>query len=224
MKSLFALGVSAFMMVASFAQSTPTSVKYNKATRPALILLVPYSEDIAEGTIIQKLNEIGYNPETKGALFWKKNTVDGYYVFKNVTLRNLNGQSVDLYFKVNRKSRKEEDQSYINMLVSRGEDRFVSSESDPLIFESATQFLNGFMSHSASFKLNMDIQTQQSSLKSAEAKYVRLQEQDSTLTKKIRELEETLKNNRLSQEAQLKVIEGEKRKLETLKPKNQNAQ
>jgi hypothetical protein len=220
MKSLIALIVSAFLMVASFAQSTPTSVKYNKGTKPALTLLVPYSEDIAEGTIIQKLKEIGYNPETKGALFWKKNTVDGYYVFKNVALRNLNGQLVDLYFKVNRKSRKEEDQSYISMLVSRGEDRFVSSESDPLVFESASSFLNGFTSHSASYKLNVDIQSQQSSVKLAEAKYARLQQQDSTLTKKIKELEETLKNNRLNQETQLKVIEEEKRKLEILKPKN----
>ena len=55
-----------------FSQSTPTSVKYNKVNRAALTLVLPYTEEIAEGTIVQKLKEIGYNPETKGALFWKK--------------------------------------------------------------------------------------------------------------------------------------------------------
>ena len=219
MKKLFLVAVSILLMTASFSQSTPTSVTYNKSTRPALTLALPYSQEIAEGTIVQKLKEIGYNPETKGALFWKKNKVDGYYVFKNVELRNTNKQLVDLYFKVKPKSRKEKDQSVIYLLIGQGEERFISSESGPLVFGEATQFLNGFTSHSASFKLNVDIQAQEAAVKSAETKYSRLQEEEKTALKKIKDLEETLKNNRLSQENQLKLIEQEKRKLEEIKAK-----
>ncbi len=64
-----------FVLLASsvIAQSSATIVKYNKTSKPALMLLLPYTEEIAEGAIIQKLKEIGYNPETKGSLFWKKN-------------------------------------------------------------------------------------------------------------------------------------------------------
>lgn len=220
MKPFFLLSLITMASIYVFSQSTPTSVKYNKVNRAALTLVLPYTEEIAEGTIVQKLKEIGYNPETKGALFWKKNTVDGYYVFKNVELRNTNRQLVDLYFKVERKSRKEKDQSVIYLLVGQGEDRFISSESEPLIFSEATNFLNGFTTHSASFKLNVDIQAQEAAVKAAETKYTRLQEEEQTLLKKIKDLEETLKTNRLNQETQVKVIEDQKRKLEDLRTKS----
>ena len=127
---------------------------------------------------------------------------------------------VDLYFKVERKSRKEKDQSVIYLLVGQGEDRFISSESEPLIFSEATNFLNGFTTHSASFKLNVDIQAQEAAVKAAETKYTRLQEEEQTLLKKIKDLEETLKTNRLNQETQVKVIEDQKRKLEDLRTKS----
>ena len=217
MKNSFLLFIIVFSASICFGQATPTSVKYNKASRPALTLSLPYSEEIAEGTIVQKLKEIGYNPETKGALFWKKNTVDGYYVFKNVELRNMNRQLVDLYFKVERKGRKDKDQSVIYLLVGQGDDRFVSSETAPQVFEEATNFLNGFTGLSASYKLNVDVQSQEGTVKAAETKYARLQEEENNLLKKIKDLEETLRTNRQNQQNQVKVIENEKRKLEELR-------
>ena len=220
MKKIIFLVLLAAITIAAYTQSKATSVSYNKAKRPALTLLLPYNEDITEGTIVQKLNEIGYQPETKGSLFWKKNTIDGYYVFKNVALRNMNGETVDLYFKVSPKSRKEKDQSYITMLIGKGEDRFVSSESEPRIFESATQFLDGFTTHSASYKLTVDITAQETFLKAAETKYTKLQDEEKTLTKKIQDLELQLENNRKNQETQKQVVEAAKVKLEELKTKS----
>ena len=219
MKKFFLALTSTMLIICCFGQSTPTSVKYNKATRPALRMTLPYSEEITEGTIVQKLNEIGYNPETKGALFWKKNTLDGYYIFKNVELRNTNRQLVDLYFKVEPKSKNEKEQSVIYMLIGQGENRFISSESEPQIFSEAREFLNGFTTHSASYKLNVDIQSRESNVKSAETKYTRLKEEEQTLLKKIQELEEKLRTNRLNQETQLKLIGDEKLKIDSLRPK-----
>ena len=214
--------LAAIFTIAAFAQSQATSVSYNKNTTPALSLVVPYSEEITEGTIVQKLKEIGYDPETKGALFWKKNTIDGYYVFKDVALRNLNGETVDLYFKVNQKSRKDKDESNVIMMVGRG-DRFYSYESDPTIFESAAQFLDGFLAHSATYKLNVDISAQEGSVKNAEGKYERLQDEEKSLSKRIKELEEDLRKNRENQESQRKVIESEKQKLEGLRTQSSSA-
>ena len=57
-------------------------------------------------------------------------------------------------------------------------------------------------------------------MKAAETKYTRLQEEEQTLLKKIKDLEETLKTNRLNQETQVKVIEDQKRKLEDLRTKS----
>ena len=74
MKKITFLIFITLITMATLTQSRATSVSYNKETRPAIMLELPYTEEIAEGTIVQKLKEIGYDPETKGALFWKKNT------------------------------------------------------------------------------------------------------------------------------------------------------
>jgi hypothetical protein len=199
----------------SWAQSTPTTVKFNKLNTPALMLLVPYTEEIAEGAIIQKLKEIGYTPETSGALLWKRNTVDGYYQFKNVVLRDMEGKIVHLYFKVNQKSRKEKKQSYIYMIIDAGENSFVSSESEPKVFGAGNKFLNTFVEYSASYKMDVDIENQEETVKTAEKKHNKLKDEE-------RELEEKLRTNRTQQENQLKLMEAERKKLEELRAKKHN--
>jgi hypothetical protein len=221
-KLFFAISISLLTVCAS-AQSSPTIVKYNKTSKPALMLLLPYTEEIAEGAIVQKLKEIGYNPESKGSLFWKKNTIDGYYIFKGVALRDLNGEVVDLYFKVDRKSKKEKEQSYIYMMVSKGDEQFISSETEPSIFSSSTRFLNGFTEYGASYKMDVDIQNQDETVQAAQKKYTRLRDDEADYVKKIADLESKLKNNREQQETQLKVIEAEKKKLEDLRAKKQSS-
>jgi hypothetical protein len=221
-KLLFVILIS-FFTPCAYAQSSPTIVKYNKTSKPALMLLLPYTEEIAEGAIVQKLKEIGYNPESKGSLFWKKNTIDGYYVFKGVALRDLNGEVVDLYFKVNRKSKKENGQSYIYMMVSKGDEQFVSSETEPSVFSSSTRFLNSFTEYGASYKMDVDIQNQDEAVQAAQKKYTRLRDDEADYVKKIADLESKLKNNREQQDTQLKVIEAEKKKLEDLRAKKQNS-
>ncbi len=222
MRKLFFFITSLFLATIAFSQSSATLVKYNKASKPALMLMLPYTEEIAEGAIVQKLREIGYNPESKGSLFWKKNTIDGYYVFKGVALRDLNGQTVDLYFKVDQKSRKEKGQSYIYMMVSKGDEQFISSETEPLIYNSSAEFLNRFSEYGATYKMDVDIQNQDERLQQAQKKYTGLRDDEADFVKKIADLEQKLKNNREQQDTQLKVIEEEKRKLEDLRAKKQS--
>lgn len=59
------------IMTAS-SQATFTTITINKNIQPGLVLHLPNNTDVAEGTILQKLKETGYSPETKGKLFWKK--------------------------------------------------------------------------------------------------------------------------------------------------------
>jgi len=221
MKKLSFFFLLAFVISNGFAQSTGTSVKFNKTNRPALMLLVPYTEEIAEGAIIQKLKEIGYQSETSGALFWKRNTVDGYYYFKNVVLQELPAP-VDLYFKIDRKSKKDKDQAYIYMMMTKGENNFVSSETEPAAYSAGNRFLNSFVDYSATYKMDVDIQTQEDAVKSAEKKYSKLQSDETDLENKIQKMQNDLKTNRQQQENQIKIIDAEKKKLEELRSKKLN--
>lgn len=208
-----------FIISAANAQSNSTDVTYNKMSKPGLVLLLPYNEEVSEGTILQKLKEIGYNPETKGKLFWKQNKQNGFYVFNDVVLDSAYGKPLDLYFKIEPKSRKEKNQSYIYMMVAKGPENFISSVSEPAAFSAANNFLNKFESHSAVYKHGLDVQAQEHVIKTAEKKYSKLQDDEKDMIKKIEKLQKDLQSNKEEQEKTLKNIEVEKLKLEELKSK-----
>jgi hypothetical protein len=205
--------------MAALSQSVSTTITINKKIQPGLMLSLPNNTDVAEGTILQKLKETGYSPETKGTLFWKKNKLDGFYVFNGITLPALDNLKLDMYFKVEQKSKKQNDQSIIYLLVSKGYDNFISSEADPTTFVAATAFLNGFVAGTDSYRLNLDIEEQEKVVKSAEKKLAGLQDDDKTIEKKIENLQADLRNKRNDQAMQEKEIANQKIKLDELKAK-----
>ncbi|MEP7371871.1 MAG: hypothetical protein ABI675_00695 [Chitinophagaceae bacterium] len=211
---LFFAGVLTASSQASF-----TTITINKKIQPGLVLELPNNTDVAEGTILQKLKETGYTPETKGKLFWKKNKLDGFYVFNGISLAALNNQKLDMYFKVEPKSKTQKDQSIIYLLVSKGYDNFISPEADTATFVAATAFLNGFVAGTANYRLNLDIEEQEKVVKTAEKKLSDLQDDDKALAKKIEGLQADLRNKKDDQAMQEKEIANQKMKLEELKAK-----
>lgn len=195
-------------------QSVNSTVSFNKVERPALMLTVPYKESVAEGSIVENLKKTGYDAETKGKLFWKQNKVNGFYIFKNV---NLNSNLVDLYFKVDQKSRKL-DRTNMYLLVSKGEENFIGRD-DTAIYNSAKRFLDGFVSETAAYKHQLDVKAQEETVKDSEKKLVKLKESQTDMEKKIEQLQNDLKKNKEQQVNQEKLIELEKKKLEEMKAK-----
>lgn len=199
------------------AQTTPGAIKINKQMQPGLILQLPNNTTASEGTILQKLRETGYKPETKGALLWKRNKIDGFYVFNGVQLPALDNQKLDLYFKVEQKSRTQKDQSTIYMLVSKGYDNFVSLETDTATFAAATAFLNGFVEGTAVYSHNLDIEAQEKVVQKAEKKLSELQDDSKDIARKIESLQADQRNKANDEEMQKKEIATQKAKLEELR-------
>jgi hypothetical protein len=206
-------------IMSAFSQATFSTITINKQLQPGLVLQLPNTTGVAEGTILQKLKETGYSPETKGSLFWKKNKRDGFYVFNGVTLPELNNEKVDLYFKVDPKSKSNKGESTIYMLVSKGYDNYISPEVDTAAFGAATTFLNGFVARTTSFRLNLDIEEQEKVVAGAEKKLANLQDDEKDLMKKIEGLQADLRNKKQDQSMQEKEITTQKLKLEELKAK-----
>jgi len=206
-------------IVSASAQATFSTITINKQLQPGLVLQLPNNTEVAEGTILQKLKETGYTPETKGKLFWKTNKRDGFYVFDGVSLPELNNQKVDLYFKVEPKSHSHKEESTISMLVSKGYDNYISPEMDTAAFGAATAFLDGFVSGTASYRLTLDIDEQEKIVQGAEKKLVNLQDDEKDLVKKIEGLQADLRNKKQDQIMQEKEIAAQKLKLEVLKTK-----
>src|SRR5688572_26836190 len=206
-------------IVPALSQASFTTITIDKKIQPGLVLHLPNNTEVAEGTILQKLKETGYSPETKGKLFWKKNKRDGFYVFNGIELPALNNQKLDMYFKVEKESKSQKDQSIIYLLVSKGYDNFISPQEDSSTFLAATEFLNGFVATTAGYRLNLDIEEQGKIVQSAEKKLAGLQDDEKSLIKKIEELQADLRNKKDDQAMQEKEIASQKMKLEELKAK-----
>ena len=204
--------------VPAVSQTLQTSISYNKTTQQGLMLELTYSQDVCEGFIVNSLKNIGYDPESKGKLFWKNNKVNGFYTFKNVSIEGIS-HPVDLYFKVDQKSRRQKDESIIYLLVSNGDEKFVN-DSDANTFNTAQKLMNDFVAKSAAYKLSLDIKAQENEIKDAEKKLANQKETEKELSKKIDKLQEDLKRNRADQITQQAIIENEKKKLIELKAKN----
>jgi hypothetical protein len=210
--ALFIVFFASFQIAS--AQSSYTTISYNKTSQPGLVLELPYNTDVSEGFIIDNLKKTGYDPETKGKLFWKQSKLNGFYVFKEVNLEGAPGL-VDLYFKVDQKSKRQKDASFIYLLVAKGENFLSSSEEDT--YNAAKRFLNGFIDKSAAYKLDLDIKNQEDAVKDAEKKLDKLMDNEKDMNKKIDQLQRDLKKNQDDQKSQQKKIEDEKKKLEDLR-------
>ena len=209
------LVAAGLISIAVSAQSAYTNISYNKTSQPGLMLDLPYEESVVEDFIVDNLKKTGYDATTKGKLFWKQNKLNGFYIFKDVRLEGV-ATPMDLYFKVDRKSKRAKNESIIYMLAARGES-FISSTSDDESYAALKKFLNGFTGQSAAFKLDLDIKNQEEALKSSEKKLGKLQDQEKDMHKKIEQLEKDLKENARDQEEQQRKIEEEKQKLTELR-------
>src|SRR2546423_3840314 len=185
----------------ALAQSFVTSLAYNNVSQTALMLELPYGQEITEGFLVSSLKKSGYDPELKGRLFWKQNRVNGFYTFKSIKLEGLD-HSLDLYFKIEQKSKLLKDQSVIYLLVSKGNEQFATLESDEASFTLAKKLMNNFVTQSAAYKLEMDVKGQEEEVKNVEKKLARLKDSEATLLKKIHELQDELKRNQFNQESQ----------------------
>ena len=208
--------VLATSIITARAQSSYTTIQYNKNMQPALVLELPNTTNDVEGTILEKLKQIGYNPETQGHLFWKKNKIDGFYVFNNVVLPSLGTEKLDMYFKVVQKNKEEKDNTTLYLLVSRGNENFASPEVDTTLWNSSKMFLNSFIEKTTAYNLEQNIKAQENAVKDSQKKLATLQKDEKDLEEKIKKYQEDLANNRNSQKDQQQDIENQQKLLESL--------
>ena len=198
--------VLATSIITARAQSSSTTIQYNEKMQPALVLELPNTTDEAEGTIIQKLKETGYNAETQGHLFWKKNKIDGFYVFNNVVLPSVSNQKLDMYFKVVQKNQEEKNNSTVYLLVSSGNENFVSPGGDTTLWNSSQIFLNSFVDKTTAYSLEQHIKDQENKIKESQDKLGNLQKNEKDLADKIARNQEDQKNQQLDIENQNKIL------------------
>jgi hypothetical protein len=214
MHKIFTFFLASSIALGSYCQAYETSTTFKKSPTPAIAIEVPYTTEIAEGTLITRLDQAGADIEKKGALFWKSNKIDGFLTYKNTALPDLTYNKLDLYFKV---VKRRSDNSLIYMLLSDGNEHFISPANNPAVFDTAKAFMNKMLAQTTSYKWEVDVKNQEEAYNKAQKKMKNLQDEHEDLLKRRKRLEDDIAKNVKEQEAQTQEINTQQQKLTELR-------
>ena len=212
-KILLVLTLSVFIKYASAQEIVEGKVDYQKKEQAALMVELPYPPGVVEDAIKDYLNKRGL----------KSNQSKGYNLFKGTRLDSLSGMDHDLYFKVERKSRKEKDASVVYMFVTRPNENpteRLTGETSGL--SSARSFLSGLIPTVDAHNLEVEIGGQENEIKKAEKKYENLVDDGNDMQKRLKKLQDNIEENKKAQERQKQEIEKQKGILENMRGKRKS--
>ena len=207
MKKLIVFVLMVALYSISEAQSRTSKLEYQKTDREAIVNEIPFPEDMIVKAIEDTLEKLGY----------KGKESKGFTVYKGVKLPALGNEAYDLYFAVDKKSKKEKNISQVTMMISKGFDSFVTEKSDPGLVQNAKTYLDSLRNTIAVYDLQQQISAQEEEVKKTEKKVAGLSEDADDLQKKKKKIEKEIEENIKDQTDQQKELEKQKQILSTLK-------
>ena len=190
------------------AQAYEGTAQYDKKKQAAILIDYSYPSKAVENAIIQRMEKLGYHAkEEKGIL----NRDKGFLVYKNAYITDISIDKIDYIIKVERKSRKENEEAILYLLMNK-EGGNAMDKMDAYDIGRAKSFLNNMLPDIEAANLELLIKAKEEMVAKAEKKL-------KTLQSDKQELENKLTANSKMQDETIKDIETEKQNLETLKGK-----
>ncbi len=213
MKYFFTLLILMTSATALQAQARVSSVKFSKdGDKPSITNEYIYSEKTVTKAIDDKFGKMGY----KG----KDNK--GFTVYRGVNLPALSGGPYDLYFKVDRNGKRSNENATVYMLISKGNEQFISEMDDNNLMNEAKAYLDSLTTDIAAYDLELQIAKEEDELKKAEKKYENLINNGENFQKQKKRLENDIEDNLQAQKNQQATIEKQKQVTENLRAKRKS--
>ena len=209
MKKLFFVTIAVAIYGTSIAQSRLATAEYQKTKQPGIELDVPFPEKTVSKSIDDYFQKLGY----------KGKDTKGYLTYKGVRLPQLGPDIYDLYFKTDKKSRKEKDATTVTLMISSGYEKFIGDTTNAPLIDSAKNYLNGLTDRVAAYDLDQQITEQDVALKKALKKLTNLTETGQDLQKKKVKIENDISDNLKGQASQKAESEKQQQILQTLRDK-----
>ncbi len=196
------------------AQVQMGRIEFQKKDRQAIVLQTQYTQEIVEGAIQQRMNELGNKgKETKSLINLNKSN---FFAFKGAQLPNAH-RDVDLYFKTERRGGKNKDESTVYLVIGKGPDEFATTDSDPELMEKGRELMQKLIPYLDEYKLSVDIANQEDLVKKINGKINNLLSDSTDLDKKIKGLQDKMTQNSAEREKQKTELEKQQQALEALK-------
>jgi len=171
---------------------------FQRTTQPAAIIELPYAEEVVQKAVDEYMSRKGI----RGA------DSRDYKVYRGYKLRDGHDHSSDLYFKVDRKSRRDKDMCTVYLVVGKnGEDVKARTDGGKASLDGATELLNDMVATIEAYSLELQIKDQEDVLKKNQKKFDGLVQDSVDYVKKMKNLQDKLDQNRKdrdSQQAELK--------------------
>lgn len=190
--------------VLSYGQSYEGSVEYQKKLQPAVVIELPYSPAVVNAAMNDYLSNKG---KSKG------NDIKGFTTYRNTQPMQSDSSNADLYFKTERKSRKEKEVTVVSLLLMPTDTPTNTAKLHYLSVEDGKSYLNDLATAVDAYNLELMIKEQNDAVTKSEAKYKSLANEGDDLEKKRTAIEKKIADNKNDQQQQLKEIENQKQKL-----------
>ncbi len=207
-KFMFSFGVFLLFSATATAQAYEGKTEYDKKKQEAFVIQFHYPPQAVENAIIKRMEKMGYKGKEEKGIFNKDR---GFRVYKNAFITEISRSKMDYIIQVERKSRKEEDESILYLIIMK-DDKNAIAGFDAADMKNAREFLNNLHPDVEAANLELQILDQEETVAKAEKKLKDLQQDKIELEKKI---QDNLKN----QEDTQKDIGDQKQLLENLKLK-----
>jgi hypothetical protein len=188
-----------------YGQAREGAVEYQKSQQPAAVIELPYSPDIVKAAMSDYLSKKG---KSKGT------DLKGFTTYRNTQSLQSDSANADLYFKVERKSRKEKETSVLSLLLTMPKDDAANSNNLHFLnMEQAKNYLNDLAPAIEAYNLELVIKDQNKSVMKAESKFKSLNDEGNDLEQKRLAIERKIQDNKREQQAQKAEVENQKQKL-----------
>lgn len=200
-----------FFLAGYSQQAYESKVEYLKKTQETFAIDFPYPPSVVEAAVVEKLEKMGY----------KAKESKGFRVYKGAIISQISQESMDYVFRVERKSRREKDETVVFMMINKA-DANMMSLLDSDVKTQAKLFLNDMAPYMEAYNLEVEIKNQEEVVTKAEKKLGKLESDGDDLQKKLKKLENDIQENKKDQENQAKEIENQKQVLEAMRGKRKN--
>ena len=200
--------ITILVSASAFSQAYESNISYDKKKQKAITIDYPYSQEAVQNAIIQKIEKMGNAAKEERGLF---NKDKGFIIFKDAFVTDISEERMDYILKVERKSRRDKDETTLYLLLNKGGTDAITNMSAGDVGR-AKLFLNNLVPDIEEAKLELDIKTQDDAVVKSEKKFKDLQDEKADLEKKLKKNAEDIENQQKQIESQRTALEGLKGK------------
>lgn len=203
-----------FITCLIYGQAQEGTVEYQRSQQPAAVIELAYAPDIVTAAMNDYLSKKG---KSKGS------DIKGFTTFRNTQAIQGDSINADLYFKMERKSRKEKQVTVVSLLLTVPTDGSATASMHHLNMDQAKTYLNDLIPAIEAYSLEVEIKNQNEAVAKSESKYKSLANDGDDLDKKRVSIEKNAEDNRQNiqqnknaQQSQMTEVENQKKKLADL--------